>query len=225
MKYGKQFWIDSLGRGWAMHLKETLKTPYASKLMEFIDTQYAMTTVFPHREAIFSPFKLCPWENLKVVILGDAPITMGSPNGLAYGNDSSSIFFGPEVQKIYDCISREYYPDNLYLDFDFSLQDWAKQGVLLLNTSLTKTYDKVHTKQWNKFVNAVLNCINDYAPGTIFMLWGPYRSIKDSIGKNNYVLEYEGFDDYIGTRKDWHCPNFKEADKILLNLNNEIIRW
>jgi uracil-DNA glycosylase len=225
MKYGKQFWIDSLGKGWAMQLKDTLKSPYGSKLMEFLDVQYAMNKVYPHKDYIFSAFKLCPWEDLKIVIIGDAPVTVGSPNGLAYGNDANSMFFGPEVQQIYDCISKEYYSDAINLEFDFSLRSWARQGVLMLNTSLTRTNDTFHSKQWNKFINAVLNAINDHCPGTIFMLWGNYRNLKNSINKNNYVLEYDAIEDYIYTEKDWNCPNFKEADKILLNLNNEVIKW
>lgn len=225
MKYGKQFWVDSLGKGWAMQLKDTLKSPYGNKLMEFLDVQYAMNKVYPHKDYIFSPFKLCPWEDLKIVIIGDAPVTVGSPNGLAYGNDENSMFFGPEVQKIYDCISKEYYSDAINLEFDFTLRSWARQGVLMLNTSLTRTNDTFHSKQWNKFINAVLNAINDHCPGTIFMLWGNYRNLKNSINKNNYVLEYDAIEDYIYTEKDWNCPNFKEADKILLNLNNEVIKW
>jgi len=225
MGYGKQFWIDSLGKGWAMQLKDTLKSPYSNKLMEFIDTQYAMVKVYPHKDYIFSAFKLCPWENLKVVIIGDAPITIGSPNGLAYGNDASSMFFGPEVQKIYDCISVEYYSDSINLEFDFTLKEWAKQGVLLLNSSLTRTSDGNHSKQWNKFINAVLNAINESAPGTVFMLWGNYRKLKESISKNNYVLEYDSIESAIDKGTTWNCPNFKEADKILINLNNEKIKW
>lgn len=225
MKYGKQFWVDSLGKGWAMQLKDTLKSPYGNKLMEFLDVQYAMNKVYPHKDYIFSPFKLCPWEDLKIVIIGDAPVTVGSPNGLAYGNDENSMFFGPEVQKIYDCISKEYYSDAINLEFDFTLRSWARQGVLMLNTSLTRTNDTFHSKQWNKFINAVLNAINDHCPGTIFMLWGNYRNLKNSINKNNYVLEYDAIEDYIYTEKDWNCPNFKEANKILLNLNNEVIKW
>lgn len=225
MKYGKQFWIDSLGKSWAMQLKDTLKSPYGDKLMEFLDTQYAMNKVYPHKDYIFSAFKLCPWENLRVVIIGDAPITIGCPNGLAYGNDSSSMFFGPEIQKIYDRVTLEYYSDTINLEFDFTLRQWAQQGVLLLNSSLTRTSEGNHSKQWNKFINAVLNAINDYAPGTIFMLWGNYRQLKNSISKNNYVLEYESIGSAIENNKSWDCPNFKEADKLLINLNNEKIKW
>ena len=139
MKYGKEFWINEIGKDWTTELKEILQTPYANKLMEFVSVEYAMKNIIPLREDVFRAFKLCPWKDVKIVLLGIEPGFRCLPSGLAYGEKHIMEFHSIELCKIFDCIEREYYLNerNIYLDFDFSLDHWAKQGILLLNKSLT----------------------------------------------------------------------------------------
>ena len=228
MKFGKQFWTKELGAEWTMQLKETLRSPYIERLMGFLQTEYALNMVYPAKEDVFKAFKLCPWDKLKIVIMGQEPHLNGEANGLSYGDKNTVTFHTAVLGKIYDCIDREYHPDALYLDFDFTLEDWAKQGVFLLNTSLTTRAEKLnsHKKPWKKFISAVLNAINNYKPGTIFILWGKEAQLLiPYINKNNYILTYDHPVEYVSNFKDWHCPNFKEADKILIDLYGETINW
>lgn len=228
MKLGKQFWVETLGEKWALELKDTLKSKYSSKLMSFLSTEYALNEIKPAKADVFNAFTLCPWDSLKVVILGDEPFTSSMPNGLAFGDKFTTQFHSPILTKMYECIEREYYPGGFYLDFDFSLEHWAKQGVLLLNRSLTArvTDEGVHRKPWGKFVSAVLNSIVEHKPGTIFILWGKEAQLlAPAISKNNYVLMYDDPRESVYPSKDWHCPNFKEVDKLLMELYGETIKW
>ena len=225
MKFGKQFWIESLGKKWALNLKEILKSSYAEKLMGFVETEYAMNSISPAKVNIFKAFKLCPWDSVKIVILGYKPHSnVFGANGLAFGDSCSSTFSSPNLCRIMDCIEREYY-DGFNLDFDHTLESWAKQGILLLNRQLTvkDTDNGTHTKPWGKFTSSVLNVLNEYKPGTIYILWGKEnQKLAPYLEKNNYVLKFDHPED---SYKDWHCPNFKEADKLLMDLHGETVKW
>lgn len=228
MKLGKQFWVENLGKGWTMELKDTLKSKYANKLMSFISTEYALNEIKPAKADVFKAFKLCPWDSLKIVILGSEPFTSTMPNGLAFGDKYLAQFYSPTTSKIFDCIEREYYPEGFYLDFDFSLEPWAKQGVLLLNRSLTARVigEEAHKKPWGKFISAVLNSIVEHKHGIIFILWGKEAQLLEPhLGKNNYVLKFNDPKEFVYPAKDWHCPNFKEVDKLLVDLYGETIKW
>jgi uracil-DNA glycosylase len=227
MKYGKQFWVEQLGEGWAMQLRETLKSPYATKLMDFLNTEYAMQTIKPARENLFKPFKLCPWSSLKVVILGNEPHQWTDSSGLAYGDLYTTRFHSAQLTTVFDCIEKQH-EDPFYLDFDFSLEHWAQQGVLLLNRSLSVRVGEPqsHKKPWGKFNSAVLNAINEYNPGTIFILWGKEaKFLAPHLKENHYILTFDSPGEYSDKGLDWNCPNFKEANDILNKLYGQTIKW
>tara|TARA_R110000803_G_scaffold196714_5_gene260071 strand:+ start:10128 stop:10811 length:684 start_codon:yes stop_codon:yes gene_type:complete len=227
MVVGKQFWDEKLGRDWTIQLKDTLKSKYSSKLMSFLATEYALNEIKPAKSDIFNAFKMCPWDSLKVVILGSEPCASTMPNGLAFGDNYESIFHSPILCTIFECIEREYH-DGLCLDFNFSLEHWAQQGVLLLNRSLTTRVhsEEAHKKPWGKFISAVLNSIVESKPGTIFILWGEEAQLlAPHISKNNYILTYDDPKEFVYPAKDWHCTNFKEVNVILEKLYGETINW
>ena len=230
-KYGKQFWVEELGEKWAMNLKDLLKTEYGdTTLMEFINIEYAMNPVAPVRNKLFEAFKLCPWDSLKIVILGSEPHIASNPNGLAYGDCFTSQFHSAQLTTVFDCIEKQYHAcrGELYFDFDFTLEHWARQGVLLLNRSLSRRVNSPgsHKKPWGKFNSAVLNSINDYKPGTIFVLWGKEaQALEPHIKSHNYILKYDSPEEAFDKEVSWDCPNFKEIDNILKKLYGESITW
>jgi len=224
----KEFWIEKLGKKWTMQLKNMLRSPYSTKLMNFITIEYAMNDIEPYKVDMFNAYKLCKWEDLKIVIIGDKPYTTTTSNGLAYSNKFLSQFYSAEISIIHDCLEKEYYKDGFYLDFDFSLENWAKQGVFLINKQLTtriKDDENIHKKPWSKFISATLNAIVEYKPGTIFILWGKEAQLLEPHLKNMYILKYDHPSKYVDSNKDWNCPNFKEADKILIDLYGETVKW
>jgi uracil-DNA glycosylase len=224
----KQFWIEQLGAEWALRLKPVLKSEYMEKLMNYLSIEYALHSIKPYdKKEIFQAFRLTSYNDIKVVIIGQEPHHIGGANGLAYG-ESFSTFRNGTLCQIVECIERIYYPDEILWDFDYSLEQWANQGVLLLNTALTTRQNTpgFHKKPWRRFVEAVLDEINEYKPGTIFILWGKQaQELIPYISDKNYILKYEHPLDALQRFQDWHCPNFKEADQILLDLYGETIKW
>jgi uracil-DNA glycosylase len=225
MKLTKQFWVDKLGEGWTMQMKDLLRSPYSQKLIDFLGTEYALNDCVPLKSDVFNAFKLCSWEEVKIVIIGPEPHSMGGANGLAYGN-GSCMFNTNTICRIYECIEREYRPGGFYLEFDFSLENWAKQGVLLLNMSLTTRTDSPgsHKKPWGKFISEVLNQLNNNKSGIIFIFWTEEsKAIIPHIDPKHYVLSNVS---PIGAPEyKWECSNFKEANEILKKRKKKEINW
>jgi uracil-DNA glycosylase len=209
-----EFWNNQLGEGWSAILADLLSSEYMGKLMTKVKEEYRLGPVYPDKPNVFRAFRETPWENLRVVILGQDPYHNGSATGLAFANVGESI--SPSLKKIED-LHHRYGIDNSHFVFDPSLESWAAQGVLLLNTALTVQKGKAgsHTKYWKKFTEAVLETISKNRPDCIFMLWGnDAKAFKPFLGSCR-VLEYvhPAYACYKGI--DWNCPNFNEANELL----------
>jgi uracil DNA glycosylase len=131
MKRTRQYWEKQLGEEWTSTLKDTLRDPYMDKLMNFISTEYAISNVFPiNYEDLFLAFRLCSWDKIKVVIIGEEPSRLTGTSSLAFGDSLIHSFTNPSLQKIQECIFDEYYEENHYVHFmttvDQSLKSWAK---------------------------------------------------------------------------------------------------
>ena len=101
MKLSKEFWVNQLGEGWTSKLRGILRDPYMEKLMKYIQIDYALNTVYPEKKNLFRAFKACPFEKVKIVILGQDPYYNGDANGLAFGNDNSATFTSKYLLKIF----------------------------------------------------------------------------------------------------------------------------
>ena len=225
--YGKQYWINQLGEGWAMILKPLLKDPYMQKLIDFVSVKYAMDTVYPENsKEIFKAFKLCPWENLRVVVIGTEPHPHTGLGPLAF-SDTSTISQNPTAIEIRNRV--EKVNGNLNLEFDFTFESWAKQGILMLNRSLTclENTPKSHKKQWKKFFGTVLYQIVAEKPGTIFLLWGKEaQQYAEVLSFNQHVFSWE--DPYTAflEYREWECPNFQQVNKLMEQLyGGTNIKW
>jgi uracil-DNA glycosylase len=113
---------------------------------------------------------------------------------------------------------------------DYSLNSWAKQGVLLLNNSLTVEEDKPnsHSFMWSYFIKKVFEALNEYNAGIIFCLWGESNFIYEKyIGKSHYILKFEAPSKATIKQRSWDCPHFTEINKILEETQgkDQIITW
>lgn len=225
---GKQYWIEQLGEKWALNLKGVLNTPYMEKLVNYINIEYALKTIYPSNlTTIFNTFKECPWDDVKVVIIGKEPgFNVGIFPELHSDSYIDSIHNG-SLYNIARCVEEEYY-NGLNLDFDYSLSSWNKQGVLFLNKALTVQSNKSgsHLAPWKKFHDAVIASIVEYKPGTIFFLWGEEAQEHADKLNNQHVFSWECPHVASIERRDWKCPNFKQADKLMISLYGENqIQW
>lgn len=159
-------------KNWNTFLKQEAKEAYFIELMEKVDVAYRNTVVFPPREEMFSCFTLCPYETVKVVILGQDPYHgVGQAHGLSF-SVKPGVKIPPSLRNIYKELEDDIGvlpPNHGYL------VSWAKQGVLLMNTgwSVEEGKPASHKKfGWHTFTNRVLEELNDYDQPIVFILWG-----------------------------------------------------
>ena len=224
MARGREYWTARLGEGWTEVLKPLLKDSYMENLMSKLQFEYAIHKIYPenHKE-IFKAFKLCSWENLKVVVIGEEPGPFTGYGPLAFADTSDYI--NTSAWQIQHAISTEYGFD---LCFDNSFEDWAKQGVLMLNRSLTAKdqMPKSHKELWKKFFGSILYTITKYKPGTVFMLWGKEaKKYAELLSTDHYVFIWDHPMSYLTKKENWTCPNFRDVDRILLDKYGRSISW
>ena len=167
---------------WKAVLENEFDQKYFEDLTEFVRSEYKKTTVYPPPGFIFRAFNLTPFDKVKVVILGQDPYHgQGEANGLCFAV-SKGVRIPPSLQNIRKEIKSDLGRESKVVDG--SLEEWAKQGVLLLNSTLTVEANKAGSHQkkgWEQFTDAVVKVLNDKKVGLVFILWGKYAKDK---GKN-----------------------------------------
>ncbi len=163
--------------------------PYFESLAAFIRQAYSAGTVYPSAGRIFAAFDACPFDKVKVVILGQDPYhEPGQANGLCFSvNDGTPL--PPSLQNIYKEIADDTgtapYPSG-------NLRRWSDQGVLLLNSTLTVGAGQAGSHQgrgWEEFTDAVIRHLSDEREGIVFLLWGNYARRKGaSIDRSKHLV-------------------------------------
>ena len=177
---------------WQTVLSEEIQKSYFQDLMKAVDEEYQNHTCFPPKELIFAAFDYCSFDDLKVVIIGQDPYHgLGEANGLCFSvNDGIKI--PPSLRNIF----REMNDDlgTIFFPNSGNLERWAKQGVLLLNASLSVRIDTPNSHKhlkWATFTDAVIQKISDEKENVVFLLWGSFAQKKGAkIDRNkHFVLE------------------------------------
>lgn len=222
--------LEIIFKDWFPLLSEFLQDKYFNKLINFLTKEYKTKTIYPAKTQVFNAFKYTSWKDLKVVILGQDPYYDGKANGLAFANNNDVLRVSPSLDQIRGSVEKSVY-NTIILDFDVTLEHWAKQGVLLLNTALTVEERKPnsHKEPWDNFTKTIIKTINDNSTGIIFLLWGSNaKSYKNLIDENrHYVLE-DVHPAYASRQyKDWNCKHFIEVNKLIEKNNGKeyIIKW
>lgn len=218
-----------LNPSWQIVLKEEIKKPYLQNLLLTIDQEYQNYTCYPPRELIFSAFNYCPFENIEVVIIGQDPYHgEGEANGLCFSvNDNVKI--PPSLLNIFKEISND-----LKVSFSTTsgnLEAWARQGVLLLNASLTVRKDNPNSHKhlaWYTFTDAVIQKISEEKTNVVFMLWGNFAQKKGSkINKNKHLVLESGHPSPMSANQGKWFGNkhFTKANQYLKANNKREIDW
>jgi len=222
----KAFWIEQLGEEWPDVLKSVLRTEEFDNIISELQFDYVFSKMYPRdKKDIFKPFRLCSWNNLKVVIIGTEPSTFAGTGGLAF-SDQYSEEKNPSLETIRQCLSKQQ--EDLKIDFDYTLEHWASQGVLLLNRSFVcKQGEKnTHKDKWKKFFGTILFQIVLERPGTIFFLWGSQaQKYSEVLSHNQYVFSWEHPMKAYLEKRPWECPNFEQANQILKRNGGTGITW
>ncbi len=163
---------------WEEIFEEENQKKYFVDLLSFVDEERANEIVYPPQSLVFNSFELCPFEKVKVIIIGQDPYHgQGQANGLSFSvNDG--VKFPPSLRNIF----KEYKEDlSKEIPFSGNLERWAKQGVLLLNATLTVREKEAgsHQKQgWEEFTDEIISRLNQEKEGLAFVLWGAYAQKK-----------------------------------------------
>ncbi|KKW40122.1 MAG: Uracil-DNA glycosylase [Parcubacteria group bacterium GW2011_GWA1_54_9] len=186
--------------------------------------------VYPAPKNIFRAFDLCPFENVKVVILGQDPYHGArQANGLAFAVDEKEAV-PPSLQNIYKEIA-----DDCGLPFEAlakkgDLTRWAEQGVLLLNATLTVRAHSAGSHQgkgWEQFTDAAIKALSEERAGLVFMLWGNYAKAKGAhIDRSKHlVLEAPHPSPFSAASGFFGCKHFSKTNEYLVSHNETPIDW
>ncbi|RQE06226.1 uracil-DNA glycosylase [Prevotella intermedia] len=174
---------------WKEHLEGEFTKPYFAQLTESVRNEYRNGLCFPPGKLVFNAFNLCPFDKVKVVILGQDPYhEQGQAMGLSF-SVPEGIMLPPSLQNIYKEIQSDL---GKPIPTSGDLTRWAKQGVLLLNATLTVRAHIANSHQtlgWANFTDAAIEALNAHREHIVFMLWGGFaRSKKRLIDANRHCI-------------------------------------
>lgn len=212
---------------WKKVISEEFGKEYFEKLTQFIKKEYSSKIIYPEGKNIFRSFELCPFEDVKVVIIGQDPYHgPKQANGLCFSvNDGMPL--PPSLQNIYKEIETDL---GVTRPTKGNLDNWARQGVLLLNATLTVRANTPgsHQKQgWEQFTDAVIKTISDKKENIIFLLWGKYAQDKGAKidSKKHHILSAPHPSPFSAYSGFFGCKHFSKTNTYLKSLGQKSIDW
>ena len=213
---------------WREHLKGEFEKDYFRELTAFVKKEYQEGKVYPAPKNIFRAFDLCPFDKVKVVMLGQDPYHgVGQANGLCFAV-GDGVTLPPSLQNIFKEIEDDYGQPLVHRGGDLSR--WAEQGVLLLNATLTVRAHQAGSHQergWEKFTDAVIRALSEDRENLVFMLWGNYAKAKGAhIDRSkHFVLEAAHPSPFSAASGFFGCKHFSKANDYLIAHNETPIDW
>ena len=212
---------------WGELLAPEFEKPYFAELVSFVRAEYAQQRIFPRGADIFRAFDKCPFESLKVVIIGQDPYHgPGQANGLCFSvNDG--VEFPPSLKNIFAEVQSD---TGAPRPQSGNLDRWAEQGVLLLNSVLTVRAHQAAShagRGWEQFTDAVVRTIAERRDGIVYMLWGSYAQRKGAIADpaRNCILKAVHPSPLSVYRGFFGCRHFSRANEYLTGIGKEPIVW
>jgi len=214
-----------INKKWDILLKEEMNKDYFKKLGTFIKEEYKNKTIYPPYKNVFDSLRFTDYDEVKVVILGQDPYHgEGEAHGLCF-----SVKDGTKKPPSLLNIIKELNSDLNINRTNSDLTDWAKQGVLLLNSIMSVEKDKPLShkdKGWELFTDAIIKSLNERKDPIIFILWGSYaRSKKEYITNKHYIIESVHPSPLSANRGFFGSSPFSKVNKILESQNKDKINW
>ena len=221
------FMVD-IEASWKQHLEDEFVKPYFAQLTESVRNEYKNGLCFPPAKLVFNAFNLCPFDKVKVVILGQDPYhEQGQAMGLSF-SVPEGIMLPPSLQNIYKEIQSDL---GKPIPTSGDLTRWAKQGVLLLNATLTVRAHAANSHQalgWQNFTDAAIAALSNRREYVVFMLWGGFaRSKKRLIDTNrHFIIESVHPSPLSANRGGWFGQHqFSRCNAYLKQLGLDEIDW
>ena len=212
---------------WKTELQSEFSSPYFMTLKEFVLSEKAAHTIFPPGSPIFNAFNFTPFDKVKVVILGQDPYHgPGQAHGLCF-SVPEGIAKPPSLKNIFKEINADL---GLPVPTSGNLTNWAKQGVLLLNATLTVRAEQAGSHQrkgWEIFTDAVIKKLSDKKSNLIFLLWGNYAIEKEKLidTSKHYVLKAVHPSPLSASRGWFGCKHFSKTNEFLRKHGLDEINW
>ena len=215
-----------INKKWDIVLKDEFKKDYFRNLGIFVKSEYKTKTIFPPYQNIFDALRFTDYDEVKVVILGQDPYHgLGEAHGLSF-SVKEGVAMPPSLQNIF----KELYSDLGIKRTKSDLTDWAKEGVLLLNSIMTVVKDRPLShkdKGWEIFTDTIISKLNDREDPVIFVLWGSFaRSKKELITNSRHkIIESVHPSPLSANRGFFGSKPFSKINKYLTDMNKEEIKW
>lgn len=213
---------------WKDCLNPEFEKPYFKTLSTFVKNEYQQYTCYPKGIDIFAAFNHCPFANTKVVLLGQDPYHgPNQANGLCF-SVKEGIPHPPSLKNIFKEIETDLgiaYPES------GNLERWAKQGVLLLNATLTVRAHEAGSHQkkgWEQFTDAVISTLSDKHNGLVFLLWGGFAKKKATlIDKKKHKILISGHPSPLSANRGYWFKNqhFSKTNHLLDTMGKSTIAW
>ena len=220
--------LAPLNDDWKVLLDDEFNASYFQKLLTYVNDEYKEHQCFPPKAKIFSALNNCPFDDVKVVIIGQDPYHKPHlANGLCF-SVNSGMPIPASLKNIFTELGNDF---NAIPPVNGNLIHWAKQGVLLLNATLSVRVHKAgsHQKQgWEQFTDAIIQLISDKKENVVFMLWGGYAKKKgEKVDTNkHYILESGHPSPLSANRGHWFDnKHFTKCNTYLESKNLQPIKW
>ena len=218
----------NIADSWKNILQNEFEKPYFKNLIDFVKQEYSKYTCYPKGTDIFAAFDFCSLDDLKVVIIGQDPYHgPNQANGLCF-SVKDGITHPPSLQNIFKEIATDL---NQEIPKSGNLEKWAKQGVLLLNATLTVRAHEAgsHQKQgWETFTDEVIKQISKEKENIVFLLWGGFakKKVKLIDKKKHHILE-SGHPSPLSANRGYWFGNehFSKTNDFLKSIHKNEIDW
>ena len=212
---------------WKARLSDEFEKPYFTTLIDFVKEEYRTQTIYPPGKEIFKAFDCCDFADVKVVIIGQDPYHgPGQANGLCF-SVRDGIRIPPSLVNIFKEIRQDL---NKPIPASGNLERWARQGVLLLNATLTvrgSSPGSHQNKGWEVFTDAAIRRISDEKENVVFLLWGSYAQKKGEVidRSKHLVLMSAHPSPFSADRGFFGCKHFSKANEYLKSKGLKEIDW
>ncbi|RLD25527.1 MAG: uracil-DNA glycosylase [Bacteroidetes bacterium] len=218
----------NIHQSWKPYLQEEFNKPYFKDLVNFVKAEYSKHKCFPPGKQIFNAFEFCHFDAVKVVIIGQDPYHgVGQAHGLCF-SVNEGISHPPSLINIFKEIENDLgvpYPKNGNLD------RWAKQGVLLLNATLTVRSHQAGSHQkkgWEQFTNALIEQVSTHKKDIVFLLWGGFAKTKSTlINEDKHSILTSGHPSPLSANRGYWFGNkhFSKTNFLLEQVGLKAVVW
>lgn len=212
---------------WKEILKDEFQSEYFYKLKEFLIEEKKKYRIYPPGKKIFEAFNLTSFNEVKVVLLGQDPYHgTGQAHGLCF-SVPEGIPQPPSLVNIFKEIESDL---SIKMTQSGNLENWAKQGILLLNATLTVRANQAGSHQnkgWERFTDAAIKKISDEKENIVFLLWGSFAQAKQSIidSSKHFILKTVHPSPLSVYRGFFGCKHFSKTNELLKSVGKEPVNW